>query len=68
MSLKAFHKFFITAAIFISAWLARAERQVYLREGQKSEFYTSLSMGAVAATLVLYLTWFLIKSRTWPEE
>ncbi|OGH58397.1 MAG: hypothetical protein A3G34_13720 [Candidatus Lindowbacteria bacterium RIFCSPLOWO2_12_FULL_62_27] len=66
MSLKAFHRFFITVAILFCVWFAVAEYREFTRSGSRSAFYVSVSVGATAATLLAYFVWFLRKSKKWP--
>ena len=63
MSLKAFHKFFITVAILFCGWLAESEFKQYTRQGTKESLYTAIATGLTAGGLILYLIRFFRKSK-----
>lgn len=61
MSLKAFHIFFILAAIFLSGWLALSELRHFNHTGARASFYVAVTFGVTAVSLVVYFIWFVRK-------
>jgi len=68
MSLKAFHRFFISVAILFCVWLSYSEYRQFQRLGRRGSFYVSVSSAGLGVGLVAYFLWFLRKSRKWPDD
>lgn len=68
VSLKAFHKFFITVAILFCCWLSVSELRNYARTGGRESFYVGFTTAVMGLALIVYFIWFLRKSGKWPAD
>ncbi|MBI4179576.1 hypothetical protein HY522_09170 [bacterium] len=66
MSLKAFHKFFISVAILFCGWLTWSEYRIYTRTNDPEAQLVAGVTAAAVILLVVYFVWFLRKSKFLP--